>query len=467
MEPTPFAKTRDNKDTESFPSSSNHLALPQLLPPRGRFRRYFAYRFFGVYQRLFLAVLLINVFYAHHIVTMKRRSKYSPLLVDITTAVSANMLVAILIRQDYILNSLFWLCWSAPPTTPLWIRISLARVYEFGGLHSSTTLCSALWFCFLFAILTVEFMTFRIADPLIILCAFFILAILWLMIITACPLFRSRKHNVFENIHRYGGWTILGLFWILLHLFTRALTHQAGPQSPGAVLTELPAFWLLLACCFHVVLPWVRFRRLWIQPERLGVGVHAVRLHLNEKIENCVVYRISDSPLTEWHSFACIPNHYGEGGSLIVSNAGDWTRRTINRPEKVYYTRGIPTVGVLCMAQIFRKVVIVTTGSGIGPCLGAMMNIPSTKCRVLWSASSPKRTFGNEIWDKVQDVDSQAVVIDTHIQGHKDLVAMAYALYTEEEAEAIFCVSNKKLTRSMVYELESRGIPTFGPIWDS
>jgi hypothetical protein len=63
--------------------------------------------------------------------------------------------------------------------------------------------------------------------------------------------------------------------------------------------------------------------------------------------------------------------------------------------------------------------------------------------------------------------DPKAVVIDTHEVGRKDLVKLAYALYVEEDAEAIFCVSNKALTKHLVYEMESRGVPAFGPIWDS
>lgn len=123
----------------------------------------------------------------------------------------------------------------------------------------------------------------------------------------------------------------------------------------------------------------MRLRRLRIQPERLGVGVHAIRLRLSEKVKKCVVYRIADSPLTEWHSFACILEPNGNGGSFIVSNARDWTRKAINNPKAHHYSRGIPTVGVLCTAQLFRKVIIVTTGSGFGPCLGTMMNIPATE----------------------------------------------------------------------------------------
>ncbi|KAF8867071.1 hypothetical protein BDZ45DRAFT_577739 [Acephala macrosclerotiorum] len=471
----PYTSIDENAESEPFlledvyvESKASEDILPKIkLPPRGRFLRFARWTVFGVYRRIFLAVLIANMWHAHKIITMKRRSKYSPLLVDISTAASANMLVAVLMRQDYIINTLFRLCWFIPFWTPLRLRRSLAKIYEYGGLHSSTAVCSVLWFSLLSAILSWEFITIRIADPLIMMCTFSIIAILWAMLITAYPTFRSWKHNTFENIHRFGGWAVLGLFWPELWHFTRALGHQAGPASPGAVLTKLPAFWLLMATCFHVALPWMRLRRLKIQPERLGVGVHAIRLHLSEKVSNCVVYRVADAPLKEWHSFACIPEKNGNGGSLIVSNAGDWTRRAINNPKKWYYTRGIPTVGVLCMAQLFRKVIIVTTGSGIGPCLGTMEHIPATKCRVLWSAPEPRHTFGDDICDRVLEVDPEAVVIDTHAVGRKDLVSLAYKLYVAKEAEAIFCVSNKVLTKHLVYEMESRGVPAYGPIWDS
>jgi len=119
------------------------------------------------------------------------------------------------------------------------------------------------------------------------------------------------------------------------------------------------------------------------------------------------------------------------------------------------------------MAQIFRKVIVVTTGSGIGPCLGTMMNVPATKFRVLWSAPSPRHTFGAEIYEKVLDIEPNAVIIDTAVVGRKDIVSLAHKMYMEEKAEAIFCVSNKELTKKLVYEMESRGVPAFGPIWDS
>jgi hypothetical protein len=44
---------------------------------------------------------------------------------------------------------------------------------------------------------------------------------------------------------------------------------------------------------------------------------------------------------------------------------------------------------------------------------------------------------------------------------------LAYAAYLESEAEAVVCISNSKVTWQVVHGLEKRGIPAFGPIWDS
>jgi hypothetical protein len=37
----------------------------------------------------------------------------------------------------------------------------------------------------------------------------------------------------------------------------------------------------------------------------------------------------------------------------------------------------------------------------------------------------------------------------------------------EFQAEAVFVISNPPITRRIVYEFESHGIPAYGPIFDS
>jgi hypothetical protein len=56
---------------------------------------------------------------------------------------------------------------------------------------------------------------------------------------------------------------------------------------------------------------------------------------------------------------------------------------------------------------------------------------------------------------------------DTAVHGRPDLVDLATAAYQEQEAEAVFCVSNLEGTKQLVRGCRSRGIPAFGPIWDA
>lgn len=459
----------DSNDPLLNHSDSTRACIP--LPPKRWYLRPFRharYILLTTYRRLFSIVFTANLVALGFLLGRRGRNHRwsAPLLSDVSNAASANLMLAVLIRQDYIINTLFRICWRVPFSAPLRIRRVLAKMYEYGGIHSAAGICTVLWFSLLTGLLGKEMWGLRIRDPHIKICTFSLISILWIIAITAYPQLRRFMHNMFEHMHRWGGWISLGLFWWELHLLSNQIAHQTGPMSPGANLKRLPAFWCLIVSTVHVALPWLRLRRLHIQPERLSS--HATRLHITERVKNCVVYRISSSPLGDYHAFACIPERNGVGGSLVVSNAGDWTRKTIDSPAKYYWTRGIPTVGVLCMAQIFRKVVIVTTGSGIGPCLGTIIGIQGrTSCRILWSASGPHRTFGDEICNDVLSVDLKAVIIDTKVEGRPDLVRLAYELYVESDAEAIFCVSNRQLTRKVVYAMESRGIPAYGPIWDS
>jgi hypothetical protein len=83
-------------------------------------------------------------------------------------------------------------------------------------------------------------------------------------------------------------------------------------------------------------------------------------------------------------------------------------------------------MGVLCVAELFTKVLIVTTGSGIGPCLGTMLNVKDGRCRIIWRANKPEESFGNRIHDLVRNVDPNAVIINSHGESRKrDLLDVA------------------------------------------
>src|SRR5438552_3624623 len=64
--------------------------------------------------------------------------------------------------------------------------------------------------------------------------------------------------------------------------------------------------------------------------------------------------------------------------------------------------------------------------------------------------------------------DPRAVVIDSRARGGRpDLLAVVYAVWKAEQAEAVFVISNRKLTMTVVEGLENMGVHAYGPIWDS
>ncbi|KAB8360921.1 hypothetical protein FH972_024653 [Carpinus fangiana] len=178
--------------------------------------------------------------------------------------------------------------------------------------------------------------------------------------------------------------------------------------------------------------------------------------------------RLADRPLQETHPFAVIPKGAGrQGFSVIVSHAGDWTARLIASPPTALWTRGVPQCGVLRVACMFRRVVVVATGSGIGPCLGLFSGRPDVQARVLWSTPSPLQTYGAAIMATVKQADDKAVIIDTRKTGRPDLVALAYLLYEKSCAEAMMVISNPRVTQAVVHGMEQRGVPVYAPIFDS
>jgi hypothetical protein len=443
---------------------------------QGKILRQVRHKCLNVYRRLFTIVFTANVvgmllFLIRSLTAPTQSSVVGSSMVrrfslsDIATGAAANILVAILIRQDYVVNALFRTCWLVPHSMPLWFRARIAKVYEHGGIHSGAGVAGAMWFILLTVMLTIEFVEGALRSAPVLTVAYVLVILFILILYFAYPRFRFKSHNTFETTHRFAGWAAIGLFWAELILLGHEMAKSSA-QSLSHILTHLPSFWMLIFVTFHIILPWLRLRRWTFTPDVLSS--HAVRLNFPTTLAPLSGLAISDSPLREWHPFATFPTP-GGGGSMIISKAGDWTTRTIQQPNTKYWVKGLPKTGVLSMAFVFRSVVVVTTGSGIGPCLSFLREPRRTRtaCRVLWSTPSPLETYGADIYDSVLQADARAVVIDTRRSGRPDMVALTYSLFVEAQAEAVFVISNPGLTRKVVYAMETRGIPAFGPVWDS
>ena len=295
---------------------------------------------------------------------------------------------------------------------------------------------------------------------------YLILALLMLILVMAYPSIRMKMHDQFEYTHRFAGWTTLILVWT--HLVVATSSLQYGKDEPlGKALARSPGLYLVALTTLSIASSWLALRRVKVIAEPLSR--HAVRLHFDfftPRPSSSVAIRITDRPLVEWHSFATIFSPSTKGFSIIVSRAGDWTGRIIEKPPTSIWTRGTPASGVLAIAPLFKKIILVATGSGIGPCMPVILEkrIP---CRILWSAKAPLKTYGEEILAAVYDTDPDTVLWDTATQGRPDLAALAYQMYRESDAECVCVISNKSTTARLVYQMESRGVPAFGPIFDS
>jgi hypothetical protein len=101
--------------------------------------------------------------------------------------------------------------------------------------------------------------------------------------------------------------------------------------------------------------------------------------------------------------------------------------------------------------------------------------------RIIWSTKQPVATYGAAVVELVYRTDPHAVVIDTSVGGVKnkrpDLVKLAYRVWEEgrevvrgegkKRGEAVVVISNQRVTRKVVYGLESRGVKAYGAIFDS
>ena len=271
------------------------------------------------------------------------------------------------------------------------------------------------------------------------------------------PQFRAKYHDQFELMHRFGGWASLLLFWVQTILFT----HDQG----GTVWTS-PGFWVLLVVTFSVALPWLRLKKVAVRLER--PSSHVVLTHFDYGVTPFAgsSTAISRSPLTEWHAFANVPAPGEDGFRLTISRAGDWTGELIDELPSHVWVKGVPTAGVGNIDQLFKRVVWIATGSGIGPTLPHLL-AHTAPARLVWSTRTPRETYGDALVDEILAAEPNALIWDTNENGRPDLVQLAYNAVQEFDAEAVIVISNKKLTWQVVYGMESRGIPAYGAIWDS
>lgn len=464
-----FIDVMSEKQQEAFPenylSAAKYLDLEaQAVPaPKKPWYALFRYTMLDIYRRLFSIVFLANLGVFIYVMISKRK------LVALVNAAAANVLACGLARQPLVVNAIFFIVCSIPRSAPLRLRRIASKVYHYGGVHSGCGIASFVWYLGFVGLLTQQFAhppggvrTISVA-PLAI--SYVILALLLAIVIVAYPAFRFKMHDYFELTHRFSAWLVIALFVVLLMVFSHEAS-QAQNQPLGRFVIELPAFWFLMVVVASIIHPWLLLRKVRVQPEYLSN--HAVRLHFDHTTTNFGKgIQLAKHPLRDWHGFATFPDPGSKTFSSLVSKAGDWTSACIQDQPTHLWKRGVLIYGFAYVMRVYKRIIVVTTGSGIGPCLSFVGDENRPEMRVVWQTRAPKKTYGQGVLDLVSQMDPDPVVIDSNKTGRVDMVPIIRRLYKDFDAEAVCVISNPFVTKKVVYELESTGTPAFGPIFDS
>ncbi|KAJ9200297.1 hypothetical protein DTO166G4_3297 [Paecilomyces variotii] len=437
---------------------------PDTLPDPKK-KRFAPIRFviLNIYRRLFSLVFLANIATFIAIMTTERK------LLGFVNAAAANLLVCGLARQPLVVNSIFVSVCSIPRSAPMWLRRFAAKVYHYGGVHSGCGIASLVWYAGFIGLLSRQYFAAGGAPGIstaAVVLSYVILGLLVAIILAAFPMFRFKRHDYFELTHRFSSWLVLSLFWALIFVFSED-ARKASHQSLGQYLIRLPAFWFLIVVIVAIIHPWAMLRKVPV-PQAEQLSKHAVRLHFDYTTTAFGKgIQLAKHPLRDWHAFATFPDPDGQTFSALVSRAGDWTSDTIQNPPTHLWKRGVLIYGFAYAMRVFRRVLVVTTGSGIGPCLSFLGDENRPELRVVWQTRSPLQTYGQGVLDLVARMDSNAVILDTSKTGRTDMTPLIQQLAAEFEAEAVCVISNPVLTKKLVYNLEARGVPAYGPIFDS
>lgn len=504
--PLPPTAARSDASHHSISSTAPVVVLPQVRITQAtsstcrpsrlvRALRHFRYSIFTVYRRLFTLVFVLNgigtlVLVQQH--SYRFREAFS--LGTLAALASSNFLLAILVRQDFLVNLLFRTAWLVPWYVPLRIRRLAARVYCYGGVHSGAAMAGTIWWIVFIISMSWTFARDGLDIFSVLILTWILLLLLLTILLLALPSLRARYHDTFEITHRFLGWLSILLFWAQLLLLSHHKSTFSATERPfSSLLLHDPTFWNLTLITAMLIYPWLRLRRWTFTAHTLSS--HALRLSFPHPIHKFSCLSISHSPLREWHPFATFPSLTPShpGASMVISAAGDWTRSLIHTAQQQtssqlgalqhqtgrekgtegdvqlrFWVKSHPKAGVLSLFCLFPRVIILTTGSGIGPALSSLLDRPAGQfVRLIWSARAPVHTYGEKMLELVQQADPEALVIDTSVEGRPDLLGVAARMYTVLRAEAVFVLSNESVTRMVVGGLEKRGVPAFGPIWDS
>ena len=80
---------------------------------------------------------------------------------------------------------------------------------------------------------------------------------------------------------------------------------------------------------------------------------------------------------------------------MVVGVQGDWTRRIVSDPPTHLYTREMKFAGLPYLSSLYRKGIMICTGSGVGAVLSTCLQLDNWF--LIWIGSGLEETFGSDL----------------------------------------------------------------------
>jgi hypothetical protein len=421
----------------------------------------------STYHKLSCLCVLANITVVGYLIVGADGASPEHLRRSSTIALSANLCACIAVRNEHVINAITAIACSLPHRAPLWMRMAAAHIYCHGGIHSGCAISGAIWYlmftcvCFLSPQRTTGIrlvLSFLSGVATLLLIA---------ILVFSHPFLRARHHNVFELTHRILGWAFVCLLWFQVVL--EVLTELAGDTGTigQQLLVDVP-FWLLIVSTALLAYPWMQLRSIPVEAQVLSDDV--LRLIIHHKGEgSCMTRRLATMPLKETHAFATVPGKDDKTYSIYISAAGDWTRSLIGSPPSKIWVKGCPVYGATQSSRLFKKVLFVATGSGIAPVLSAVFSRLEKEIVIFWITTQPSKKLDTDHLQELEAYRNSIIVFNAGRAAvqPKRVSAIIYGLHCEHQSEAVFVISNRKLTEVVKADLKRCRVPVFGPIFDS
>ncbi|KAB5534098.1 hypothetical protein DKX38_017184 [Salix brachista] len=449
---TPFPSA-SKKEQPSKPARKQESRLSVILLDQG---------LFTVYKRLFVVCLTLNITG----LLLAATGKFPYARNRATLFSIANILALTLCRSEAFLRVVFWLAVEVLGRSwiPLPIKTATTSLLQsLGGIHSSCGISSVAWLIYAL-VLTLKSRENTSSE--IIGVASIILSLLCVSCLAAFPLVRHLHHNVFERFHRFTGWTALALLWAFV-----ILTTSYDPKSKsysnelGSRLIKQQEFWMTVAITILIIIPWITVRRVPVKVS--APSGHASIIRFEGGVKAGILGRISPSPLSEWHAFGIISD--GKTEHMMLAGAvGDFTKSLVSNPPSHLWVRQVHFAGLPYLVNMYDRVLLVATGSGICVFLSFLLQPCRANVCVLWVAKGIEQNFGKEIQDMMsRHPEDQVIVHDTTVLGRPNVSQMSVEAAKKWGAEVVVVTSNPEGSRDIVNSCKAAGIAAFGPIWDS